>query len=1056
MLLTLPLHPPHTKEIRPAHITPYNWRKANWQKFREEMERQMENFSWDCPHESYHKWAARLRRAALKHIPLRTTRKRGKVWMTKQLRKALQERNAHLKVMQSLPSPYSPEVVTKQKELQQKADLIIHQEKQKAWREHCEAKGAPQENLTRTFHTLKELDGRTTRKRIYPIAHNGAPATDPETKGKLFGAHYSKVSGGSSSPCFINQLNQPANPTKAQHPSEADFTLPELQQAIKKLQPRKAAGVDGIYNEMLKHLGPKALQGLLHILNVSWKTGSLPDAWRKAIFIPIHKQGKDSSKVESYRPVSLTSCVSKVFETILLSRMEQLLCDSDSPVEQLHRAQTGFRRCASTEEQLGYLLQEVRDGVNTRDHCAVLFCDMKAAFDKVSRKAILKEAKRLGFPPRFLAWIKAFLSHRRAKVSLEGIFSDYFTQEEGVPQGSILSPLLFSIALNVLIRKLDSHPGLEGIKLCVYADDIAVIIRTKTRSTTARLLQETLLFIESEGPQLGLHLSPTKTCYTEYGTKHQLRINRASPLDLRSKEGIPISLDPAPRYLGIIIDEELSMTPHLDRIATRFLRKIRMIRVLCGATWGADTATIRATYLTYALPVLTYAFGTWGPLLGVKQMDILEHLHNIGARVITDLPTSTKIQNLLWEAHLEPMKYYRDTLSTKLHQKFRREPNTRGHQATLITGTNNSWIDHAENIINSSFLKRFPTAPLYRCWPINPWQWDILQHITFSPTIPGAPKKDEADPYTLKALTEIQLALLEPQDWWAYTDGSVEHNEGGAGVVLKHRSTQGYEQYYSYAGSYCCSYTAELQALGSATLLLSQRAKPGDTCVIATDSQSAIRHLEGGPSKAREKAEFGIWTFLSYLAKQHIKVHFQYVPSHIGIEGNELADETAAMGRKREIKDKICELSYRSTKRAICNLTLEAIGNRPDLSSVYSSKPRGGDKRDLHKPPLRHPRLKRKGEVVMRRLRTGRHDLLYDSVTFNHRECPDCHAPRTLSHLLLQCPAHQQHRQTLTEHSRNIHDLLLHHQVPVLQYLVDSGLLQDKMETLTKPALDSD
>ena len=133
--------------------------------------------------------------------------------------------------------------------------------------------------------------------------------------------------------------------------------LGELQRALKKLRPRRSSGPDGITNEMLIHLGSAAVCKLLQIYNHSWEQGVLPQIWRAATMIPILKKGKDPKKANSYRPVSLTSCVVKTMERIVNERLKWYLKTENL----LAPEQAGFRQFRSTEDQATYLSQEIED-----------------------------------------------------------------------------------------------------------------------------------------------------------------------------------------------------------------------------------------------------------------------------------------------------------------------------------------------------------------------------------------------------------------------------------------------------------------------------------------------------------------------------------------------------------------------------------------------------------------------------------------------------------------------------------------------------------------------
>ena len=135
------------------------------------------------------------------------------------------------------------------------------------------------------------------------------------------------------------------------------FTHHELQSALRKLKTKKAPGPDGISNEMLAHLGSAAVDKLLEIFNLSWQEGTVPQIWKEATIIPVHKKGKDRKKASSYRPISLTTCVVKTMERMLNRRLLWYLESEHLLVPE----QAGFRQFQCTEDQATYLSQETED-----------------------------------------------------------------------------------------------------------------------------------------------------------------------------------------------------------------------------------------------------------------------------------------------------------------------------------------------------------------------------------------------------------------------------------------------------------------------------------------------------------------------------------------------------------------------------------------------------------------------------------------------------------------------------------------------------------------------
>ena len=241
------------------------------------------------------------------------------------------------------------------------------------------------------------------------------------------------------------------------------LTLNELNKVLRKLKKKRSPGPDGITSEMLQHLDTTARLKLLEIFNHSWEEGRVPQIWKEAIMIPIHKKGKDRRKSASYRPISLTSCVVKTMERIINGRLMYYL----ETEKILSEEQAGFRQFRSTEDQATYLSQEIEDTFQDKKVMLTTWIDLQKAFDKVWTDGLLVKLQRCGIGGRMYKWISSFLMNRKARVKVDGKHSRQFLLRHGVPQGGVISPTLFLIFIDDLINKLP-----RGIKAALYADDL--------------------------------------------------------------------------------------------------------------------------------------------------------------------------------------------------------------------------------------------------------------------------------------------------------------------------------------------------------------------------------------------------------------------------------------------------------------------------------------------------------------------------------------------------------------------------------------------------------
>ena len=261
------------------------------------------------------------------------------------------------------------------------------------------------------------------------------------------------------------------------------FSLVEFLAAASNLSSSTATGPDKVAYPMLKHLPRSGMDFLLHIFNISWSSRSFSFIWKTSSIIPLHKMGKPLDYPASFRPISRTSCVSKLFESIILSRLLFFL-ESNSI---LSPRQAGFRSGRSTLDHILYLSQYISDGFNIPrpgSRTILSTIDFSQAFDSVWHPTYFHKLISAGLLPCFARWTQSFLSDRRACVVFQNHKSRSFRVRRGVPQGSVLGPVLFSLFINDLPASLPS-----SVSCSLYADDLAIWSSSPSVPTTVEATQ---------------------------------------------------------------------------------------------------------------------------------------------------------------------------------------------------------------------------------------------------------------------------------------------------------------------------------------------------------------------------------------------------------------------------------------------------------------------------------------------------------------------------------------------------------------------------------------
>ena len=384
------------------------------------------------------------------------------------------------------------------------------------------------------------------------------------------------------------------------------FSISEMLAAINLMKGRGAPGPDKIAPQFLKKLGPTAQHLLIRLFNWSWRRGRCPQAWRNSDIIPILKKGKPAGEINSYRPVSLTSCVVKVFERMIAARLQHLAESNNWLADQ----QAGFRALHSCEDQVIRLSQSVSDAFQQKpmQRTVLALLDFSKAFDQVWRDRLLLQLVQIGTPLQFVRWIRGFLCCRTGRVKINGTPGKVVRFNDGVPQGSVLSPLLFLIAANsVASCSGDCHMSL-------YADDVAIWSSSRSLPDACQRVAASTERVFEWSKEMKLTLNVEKCEATFFSTD----THEASFVPTVIVQGHSLPFNASPRFLGVTFDRTLFFRAHIDRI----------IAVLANKEWGWKTQQLRAVHLAIIRSVLTYAAAGWVPWISESGMQQIQRAEN--------------------------------------------------------------------------------------------------------------------------------------------------------------------------------------------------------------------------------------------------------------------------------------------------------------------------------------------------------------------------------------------------------------------------------------------
>ena len=238
----------------------------------------------------------------------------------------------------------------------------------------------------------------------------------------------------------------------------------EITAILKSLETGKACGPDCINDRILKATAETITRPLTNLFNSLLTSSTVPDIWKKAYVSPIHKKD-DKCSVENYRPISLISSVGKTFEKAIFKHVHNFLLDNQI----ITPLQSGFNHGDSTVNQLLDIYNTFCRAVDEGREVGAVFCDISKTFDKVWHRGLIAKPKHYGIDGPLLAWFESYLTNRRQRVVLPNGNSDWKEIKAGVPQGSILGPLLFIIYINDIVKKKQSL-------IRLFADDTTLSI----------------------------------------------------------------------------------------------------------------------------------------------------------------------------------------------------------------------------------------------------------------------------------------------------------------------------------------------------------------------------------------------------------------------------------------------------------------------------------------------------------------------------------------------------------------------------------------------------
>lgn len=387
----------------------------------------------------------------------------------------------------------------------------------------------------------------------------------------------------------------------------------EVYKEIMNLKDSKSPGHDNINSKCLKSIADLISEPLAHIINVGFGTGKFPKIFKKAVIKAIYKAGK-RDEVGNYRPISLITNLAKIMEKCLYRRLIRFINEHNI----INKKQFGFRQNKSTEDALSEFVTKIYDNIDKKIPTLSIFIDLAKAFDTLDHEILLKKLELLGIRGLSHSLIKNYLEEREQIVKIENTFSEPKIMEYGVPQGTVIGPLLFILYLNDLYNINSSG------KILSFADDTSIIFENETWDKLKEEVEEEIPIIYEWFTNNSLTVNVNKTQVMLYGSQ-KTSIPPWNEITFKyEKQTLKIQVTEKAKYLGVIVDSHLRWDHHIISLSN----KLRYSPFVFAKLKNIFHENILSSSLYHALfySILRYGILVWGGTnkTTIRQVEIVQ------------------------------------------------------------------------------------------------------------------------------------------------------------------------------------------------------------------------------------------------------------------------------------------------------------------------------------------------------------------------------------------------------------------------------------------------
>ena len=558
------------------------------------------------------------------HVPKKkVTRKylklRSKPWINTYIQKLMGHRDKLFQNMNKDPTPSNKYLY---KKFRNRVVAEIRSGKVTYFKNYFEQNKTNMKMLWSGIKSIVNVKSKNQFSRLSHLTNNGMRVDDPVKMANIFNQYFVNV-GSNLDNTIPRTRKSPIDYLKNRNGSSmflAPVTTQEIDVIIQSLNTKKSIGPYSIPVFLLKILSNHISEPLSYLVNLSFQTGIFPDYLKVANVNPIHKK-EASDNPSNYRPISILSVSSKIFEKLMYTRLYKFL----DTYKTLYHLQFGFRENYSTTQALMSLTETIKHSIDSGKFGCGIFLDLHKAFDTINHDILLKKMEHYGIRGNVLHWFESYIKGRSQYVTVNGNSSEILPITCGVPQGSVLGPLLFLIYVNDLpyVSKV--------LTFYLFSDDTSFYYDSDNLTTLQKVVNRELCKVRKwlEANRLSLNIS--KTNYVIFHSSAR-KVSEIIRIKLGSK--IINQVDYV-KYLGIFIDATLTWKHHITELSKKLARttgiffKIRHFVTL---------DTLKLLYYSLFCSFTSYGISVWG----LTHPTTLVSLFRIQKKIIRTISFSDK------------------------------------------------------------------------------------------------------------------------------------------------------------------------------------------------------------------------------------------------------------------------------------------------------------------------------------------------------------------------------------------------------------------------------